>query len=79
MISIAKGQSIVDRQVFTIKEIEEDLLQFISFASRINRLELNKLGVVGESSSSRASAIEIGKISDYKQELTILTIYLKQK
>lgn len=78
MILIVKGQSIIDRQVFTIKEIEEDLLQFISFASRINRLELNKLGASTTLYGSH-EPIEIEKISDYKQELTILTIYLKQK
>ena len=77
MILIVKGQSIVDRQVFTIKEIEEDLLQFISFASRINRVEKNKLGVV--SVDDDGEPIEIEKISDDKQLLTILTIYLKQK
>ncbi len=77
MILIVKGQSIIDRQVFTIKEIEEDLLQFISFASRINRVEKNKLGVV--SVDDDGEPIEIEKISDDKQLLTILTIYLKQK
>lgn len=77
-ILIVKGQSIVDRQVFTIKEIEEDLLQFISFASRINRLELNKLGA-STLLPYKVEPIEIEKISDYKQALTILTIYLKQK
>lgn len=78
MILIVKGQSIVYRQVFTIKEIEEDLLQFISFASRINRVEKNKLGVVSDDESV-GEPIEIEKISDDKQVLTILTIYLKQK
>lgn len=77
VILIVKGQSIIDRQVFTIKEIEEDLLQFISFTSRINRVEKNKLGVVSVDDDSEP--IEIEKISDDKQALTILTIYLKQK
>ena len=77
VVLIVKGQSIIDRQVFTIKEIEEDLLQFISFASRINRVEKNKLGVI--SVGDDGEPIEIEKISDDKQLLTILTIYLKQK
>lgn len=68
---------VCDREVFTIKEIEEDIVQFVNLTSNINRLAVNKLGVV--SNDNETQPIEIDKISDDKQLLTILTIYLKKE